>query len=62
MQDLDHKAMDDRAGIEDAVAPAVSGLTARGTDQLGIELVGDVLPKPLQDGINLVMHQVVVGE
>jgi len=42
-QDLDHESVEDRDGVEGAIAPGVAGLPARGSDRIGFEAKGDVL-------------------
>jgi len=57
VQDLDHEPGDDGGRVEDAMAPGVPGLAARGSDRFGVKTAAAVLPQSLQEGIDPVMHQ-----
>jgi hypothetical protein len=56
MQHLNHEPMNDRDRVEDASSPGMPNPPAGGMDRFGIEPLGDVLPKLLENGINPVMH------
>ena len=44
VQDLDHEPGDDGGRVEDAMAPGVPGLAARGSDRFGVKTAAAVLP------------------
>ncbi len=56
VEDLDEEPVDDGAGGQEAVAPDVTELVADLMNCGWIEMVGQVLPEPVECVINTAMH------